>query len=118
MRGPRRVALVALLLSGCEDLGCEPDPYAPRGGSASSSRTPGASGSSSERAKDALLGAPSPAAALETAQKALADKDYATLVASIWPATRDAWLADLAVDLAVESTDLGNEPLGEKKQSR
>jgi hypothetical protein len=118
MRGPRRLALVALLLSGCEDLGCEPDPYAPPPRSSADRTGPGASGNPSERAKEALLGAPSPAAALETAQRALADKDYTTLVASIWPATRDAWLADLAVDLAVESTDLGHEPEGEKKRNR
>jgi hypothetical protein len=118
MRAPRRVALVALLLSGCEDLGCEPDPYAPRPRSTSGDRMSAGAAGSSERAKEALLGAPSPAAALAAAQAALADKDYTTLVASIWPATRDAWLADLAVDLAVESTDLGHEPEGEKRRNR
>ncbi|NUO52854.1 MAG: hypothetical protein HOV80_28755 [Polyangiaceae bacterium] len=112
--------MVLLLFAlGCEDAGCEPDPYAPRPGTTAGDRVPpGASGSPSERARQASLGAASPAAALETAQKALADKDYPTLVACIWPATRDAWLADLVVDLAVESTELGHEPEGEKKRSR
>lgn len=74
--------------------------------------------SRSEAARAAEAGAPSPSALLAAAQGALATDDFEALLACVWPETRDVWLADLVVDLAVESTDRGDEVDMKKRNAR
>jgi hypothetical protein len=111
---------VLLFALGCDDTaGCEGETFrSVPGAQPGSTLPPGGAAPASSGAKAAAAGAASPAEALTTAQRALAEKDYETLVASVWPATRDAWLADLLVELAIESTDLGHEPAGPRRDAR
>ena len=97
--------------SGCEDT---PSPPAERG----ARPAPASTGPRTEAARRAEAGAASPAALLSSAREALASDDYEVLLASIWPETRESWLLDLVVDLAVESTDHGAEPDWRRREAR
>jgi len=109
-----RLAALVFLMACNDEPGCSGDATLPRSGLPDAVR-PSRSAARTPAAEAAAKGAPSPAALVASAQRAIAEDDFETLVSCLWPETRDAWLADLLVELAVESTDAGHEPDREKR---
>jgi len=104
-----------MFLMACNDEpGCSGDAVVPRSGAPEAPRL-GTAAARTPAAEAAAKGAPSPDALVASAQRAIAEDDFETLVSCLWPETRDAWLADLLVELAVESTDAGHEPDHDKR---
>lgn len=114
----RLLLLVLLVSAACDEpSGCGEEMYGPPGARAARS-APAASGPRSEAARAAEAGAPSPDALVASARKALSAGDHGALLASVWPETRDVWLADLIVDLAIESTERPGELDAKRRAAR
>ncbi len=105
--------LAALLLA-CATDGCD----APGAAQPSPSGEPRERGLGAAKPPARPAGATSPDDALLAAQRALAERDHAGLLGAIWPETREAWLADLVVELAVESRDRSGDPDVERRRDR
>jgi hypothetical protein len=106
------VVCVACETDGCTEPFVEPGDGAPGARSGAAALPGGGPG-----------GAPAPPASspkevLERAQAALRTGDHAALLACIRQDTRDAWLADLVVELAVETTDAGTDPDLRRRRAR
>jgi hypothetical protein len=93
-----RVALGLVVALGLGSVGCDDEP--------SRAGAPGAKGTSPAGATSATVeGAPTIEVLFARAQRAVDEGDDRAFVLSIRPETRDLWLRDLVVDVAVESSD-------------